>query len=343
MMERRFCIEPTPDYPSMHASSVCELEDGRLLACCYAGMREGSPDSVVLGTRFDMKQGRWGKPAVWVDVPRRAPANPRVFLGPRSGEVWLVVGINYGRWCSGDTYLFFKRSLDGGESWTDLELLVDTKGLLGRNKPCHGNGVWILPVEWERRWSAAFLRSTDNGESWEIVGDLGHAAGAHLIQPAVVRLGDGRLLAYMRSQEGYIYWSESRDLGKTWTAPMPTPLPNNNSGIDMIRLRSGLLALAYNPVGLSAAPPELDERWPERMPVEFDRWGERSPLVVSFSPDDGTSWPWSLTLESGPGEYSYPAVIQGRDGTLHITYTYRRAAIRHIAIAEAEVARICKA
>lgn len=342
MMERRFCIEPSPEYPSMHASSVCELEDGDLLACCYAGMREGSPDSVVLGTRFDSREKRWGAPAVWVDVPRRAPANPRVFLGPRSGEVWLVVGVNYGRWCSGDTYLFFKRSLDGGRSWTDLELLVETKGLLGRNKPFHEDGVWILPVEWERAWSAAFLRSTDDGETWEIIGDLGRAAGAHLIQPTVIRRSNGALLAYMRSQEGYIYRSESRDLGETWTVPVPTSLPNNNSGIDMVRLRSGLLALVHNPVGLPPASPGLDERWPARMPVGFDRWGPRSPLVVSFSPDDGDTWPWSVTLEEGPGEYSYPAVIQGRDGTLHITYTYRRAAIRHVEITEAEVEAICR-
>jgi predicted neuraminidase len=265
-----------------------------------------------------------------------------VFLGPRFGEVWLVVGVNYGRWCSGDTYLFFKRSLDSGKSWTDLELLVETKGLLGRNKAFHGDGVWILPVEWERTWSAAFLRSVDDGNTWKIIGDLGRAAGAHLIQPAVVRLSDGALLAYMRSQEGYIYRSESRDRGETWTVPEPTPFPNNNSGIDMVRLRSGLLALVHNPVGLPGAPPPLDERWPERMPVGFDRWGERSPLVISFSPDDGVSWPWSLTLEDEPGEYSYPAVIQGKDGTVHITYTYQRMAIRHVTIEEAEVERICR-
>ncbi|RLE37017.1 hypothetical protein DRJ23_06510, partial [Candidatus Acetothermia bacterium] len=227
-------------------------------------------------------------------------------------------------------------------SWTDLELLVETKGLLGRNKPFHEDGVWILPVEWERAWSAAFLRSTDDGETWEIIGDLGRAAGAHLIQPTVIRRSNGALLAYMRSQEGYIYRSESRDLGETWTVPVPTSLPNNNSGIDMVRLRSGLLALVHNPVGLPPAPPGLDERWPARMPVGFDRWGPRSPLVVSFSPDDGDTWPWSVTLEEGPGEYSYPTVIQGRDGTLHITYTYRRAAIRHVEITEAEVEAICR-
>ena len=98
----------------------------------------------------------------------------------------------------------------------------------------------------------------------------------------------------------------------------------------------------HNPVGLSTAPPALDERWPEKMPVGFENWGERSPLVISFSRDEGKTWPWAITLEEEPGEYSYPAIIQGQDGSLHITYTYRRVAIRHVKIEEREVEKICK-
>jgi predicted neuraminidase len=153
---------------------------------------------------------------------------------------------------------------------------------------------------------------------------------------------DGALLSYMRSQEGRIYESRSRDLGRTWTVPRPTSLPNNNSGIDMVHMRSGLLALVYNPVGLPDAIPALDKRWPARMPVGFDRWGKRTPLVVVFSLDEGKTWPRSITLEEGPGEYSYPAIIQGQDGSLHITYTYRRIAIRHVKIEEREVEKICR-
>ena len=319
----------------MHASSICELTNGDLLACCYAGEREGSPDSVVIGSRFDKTKKEWSLPEVWVNVVGRAPANPRVFIGPDQ-TVWLLVGINYGRWCSGDTYLFSKRSYDGGRTWTDLDLLIEAKGLLGRNKPLNSGEVWLIPVEWEKTWSAAFLRSTDAGKTWHITGNLGYEAKAHLIQPTIVGLNEQSLLAYMRSQEGYIYQSRSFDLGNTWTIPEPTTLLNNNSGIDMVRMRSGVLALVYNPVGLSDLMPALDERWPSRMPVGFDIWGERTPLVVRFSPDGGETWPRSIILEEGPGEFSYPAIIQGRDGALHVTYTYNRVGIGHTRIEERE-------
>jgi predicted neuraminidase len=39
-----------------------------------------------------------------------------------------------------------------------------------------------------------------------------------------------------------------------------------------------------------------------------------------------------LALESEPGEYSYPAVIQSSDGLVHVTYTWRRERIRHVVI-----------
>ena len=329
---KEFCIPPSAAYPSFHASTISQLSDGTLVTACYGGQREGSPDSVVVGARLRPGDKAWSPPEVWVNVAERAPANPRLFTGP-DGQLWLLVGVNYGRWCSGDTYLFVKRSPDA-RGWTDLELLIEKKGLLGRNRPFHRGKVWLIPTEWEATWSAAFIRSEDGGRSWNVVGDLGASAGAHLIQPAVVELQDGRLLAFMRSQEGFIYKSYSPDLGRTWTTPEPTELPNNNSGIELIRLRSGLLALIYNPTQPGERLPELGDKWPAKMPVGFDRWGPRTPLVVDFSPDEGRSWPWRITLEEGPGEYSYPAAIQAADGTLHITYTYNREAIMHVAIPE---------
>jgi predicted neuraminidase len=35
-----------------------------------------------------------------------------------------------------------------------------------------------------------------------------------------------------------------------------------------------------------------------------------------------------LTLEHEPGEYSYPAIIQGKDDSLYVTYTWNRKRIR---------------
>ena len=87
-----------------------------------------------------------------------------------------------------------------------------------------------------------------------------------------------------------------------------TELPNPNSGIDAVSLKEGGHLLIHNPVSHG-----------------------RTPLVVSLSPD-GKVWRQVLTLEDRPGEYSYPAIIQTRDGLVHVTYTWRRARIRHVVL-----------
>ena len=89
-------------------------------------------------------------------------------------------------------------------------------------------------------------------------------------------------------------------------------LPNPNCGVDMVRLHSGNIALVYN-----------------------DTPRGRTPLTVALSTDEGKTWGYKRDLETEEGEYSYPAVIQTRDGGIHITYTYRRISIMHVEIDEA--------
>ena len=57
----------------------------------------------------------------------------------------------------------------------------------------------------------------------------------------------------------------------------------------------------------------------------------RSMLNVAVS-RDGEHWQAALVLENQPGEFSYPAVIQTREGLVHATYTWKRERIKHVVI-----------
>lgn len=97
----------------------------------------------------------------------------------------------------------------------------------------------------------------------------------------VVELEPGRLAAFMRDREAaYIYRSESLDNGESWTAPTPTPLPNNNSSISALKLQSGRIAVAYNP---TCAPKPVPGKaaWP----------GLRCPVAIALSEDGGRTFP----------------------------------------------------
>ena len=65
---------------------------------------------------------------------------------------------------------------------------------------------------------------------------------------------------------------------------------------------------------------------------------ERTPLNLAVS-GDGEHFRVFATLEDEPGEYSYPALIQSRDGDLEITYTWRRKLIRYTRIPLSEIPR----
>ena len=66
-------------------------------------------------------------------------------------------------------------------------------------------------------------------------------------------------------------------------------------------------------------------------PLPASRAKGRSPLNVAVS-RDGKTWQAAVVLEDQPGEYSYPAMIQTKDGMVHITYTWKREKIRHAMI-----------
>ena len=367
-MYSTFIFQGNQRFPTSHAVTLCELPNGDLLSAWYSGTKESAPDSAVLGSRLPKGSKEWLEPVVWVDVANHAAGNPRVFVGP-DGAVWLIAPVNYGHWCDGGTRMFFKRSYDQGQTWTDLEIFTTRRRILGKNKPLHiaEPDLWILPVEYEGNGDVAFMSSSNGGRSWKIVDRTGE--GAYLDQPTVVQLGSGELLAYLRSWEGYIYETHSSDLGESWSKPIPTLLKNPNSGIDMVRTHSGKIVLAYNPVSLGpngdlTADPVQEARTPvqnarlalrragdyelgrmiHRIEATKNKhkggylaWGPRYPLVLGVSSDEGKTWKDKIVLEDQPGEYSYPAIIQASDGAIHLAYTYQRKAIKYARVEESDL------
>src|SRR5436190_554452 len=131
-----------------------------------------------------------------------------------------------------------------------------------------------------------------------------------IIQPSVVSLGGHNLRFYARStaRTGKICVADSNDDGVTWTQAHPINLPNPNSGIDAVTLRDGRIVLVYN---------------------HSDKG--RTPLDLAVS-RDGEHFEMFRVLEREPGEYSYPALIQGSNGDLHMTYTWNRKRICYVRV-----------
>lgn len=301
------CIfETLPGRPSSHCATLTELADGSLLAAWYSGAREKATDVSIMGSRY--QDGRWSEPWVLHDTPGLSDGNPTLYTLPDGTVRMFFVTIQGEGWDTARAYT--RRSIDAGRTWTAPERFGDRDGLMFRSRPLRlSSGRLILPAYDEVTWEGLPFLSDDEGRTWRETSRM--AAPGGCIQPAIVELDDGSLLSYLRTgrRDGWVWQSRSGDGGESWSPCEPTPLPNPNAGLDLIRLADGCLLLAYNPVHHG-----------------------RSRLALAVSADLGASWR-SIGIEAAPErEFSYPQLLQSRDGLCHLLYTYRRESIKHLII-----------
>jgi predicted neuraminidase len=307
VVRTEFIFERAP-FAQSHASTLAET-DGGLVAAWFGGSRERDPD-VGIWLAHRTMQG-WSKPVevaygLQADGKRYPCWNPVLFQ-VQKGPLLLFykIGPDPARWWG-----MRMRSTDGGYHWSRPVRLPE--GILGpaKNKPIQlADGTLLSPSSSEQgRWQLHIERSHDRGQSWQRDPALPGAEEFEAIQPTLLDYSGGRLQLLARSRQGRIVESWSENSGATWSKLTASKLPNPNSGIDAVLLRDGRAVLVYNPTRF-----------------------RRSPLRVAIS-GDGSHWHDVLTLEDGWGEYSYPAVIQSADGLVHVTYTWKRERIKHVAI-----------
>ena len=312
-------IYDTASFPQAHSATIEETPAG-LVAAWFGGTREGNPDVEIWTSR--LVNDKWTPPVSVADgrindTLRKACYNPVLFQIP-GGDLVLFykIGRNVGDWKG-----FKKISKDNGITWGERIALED--GFLGpvKNKPVVlANGKIIAPssLEGSPGWRVHFEVSDDKGTTWRKVGPINSGLDYTIIQPSVLIHKNGRLQMLARSKQRALITSWSDDGGETWSKVAPSGLPNNNSGTDAVTLNDGRHLVVYNHV----------------LPHDSLKNGKgpRTPLNVAVS-NDGRTWYASLILEDSPiSQYSYPSVIQSRDGLVHVVYTWRRQKIKYVKI-----------
>jgi predicted neuraminidase len=319
-------IYDTGSYPQIHASTLAETPNG-LVAAWFGGTHEKNPDVGIWVSR--LKDGRWTDSVEVANgiqhtlssgtVVRHPTWNPVLFQ-PKEGPLMLFykAGPSPQTWWG-----MLTTSGDGGQTWTEPRRLPE--GILGpvKNKPVQlPDGSILCPTSEEtpaprkgekETWTIHFERTRDFGRTWERTPPLHDGKTIQAIQPSILFLGGQKLLALGRSRQDRIFEIRSDDGGKTWGEITLGSLPNNNSGTDAVTLADGTHLIIYNHIGGTPG-----------------KWGgKRTPLNLAAS-KDGRTWQAALVFEDQPGEYSYPAIIQTRDGLVHVTYTWKRQKVKHV-------------
>jgi predicted neuraminidase len=363
----------TGDRGHVHASSIVETPAGSLLAVWYengpanpayyfAGGDEDKSDDVrIAGARLRPGGSAWEPPFVMSDTFGVSDNNPALGIDAQK-RLWLVhatlLAVPSRTW--GSALLQYKTASDyegaGAPRWDRERILVpkpdgldeviaggadDVRRRAGRQSPegvqrarsllerlddpfarrlgwmprVHPlplkDGALLVPLANENFNVAAMAITRDGGDTWTFSRPV---PGLGVTQPSVVQLGDGRLIAFFRDATSAhrIQRSDSAD-GITWSPVAPTSLPNPGGGLEAIALASGALAIIYN--DKESSP--------------------RDRLAVSISADQGQTWQWTRHLENAPGQrFDYPSLVQGRDGSLHATYSYNLKTIKHVTFDE---------
>lgn len=363
IVEDEFLYE-SASFPECHGSTIAELPDGTLVASFFGGTKERNPDCCIWVCRKPKGATEWSEPVIAADgvfdlsdpniaiaglsginattTPasagpvradfkgdiansrRKACWNPVLYQIPGENELLLYykIGSNVGDWTG-----WLVRSTDGGLTWSQREPLP--QGILGpiKNKPEYINGRLLCPSSREGSggWRAWMEYSDDKGKTWTSTGPIPSDSAfltndttalkpIFAIQPSILRMADGSLQILCRTRNGRLASSMSRDNGTTWSPMTLTDLPNNNSGTDAVTAKDGRHVLVYNDFATIPGTPK----------------GVRTPLSVAVS-KNGRDWRHSTLLEDSPvSQYSYPSIICGSDGSLHVVYTWRRQRIKYI-------------
>lgn len=333
-----------------HAPGIVECPGGDLLISWYRGSGERKADDVaVYGARKRKGSSRWGEPFLMADTPGFPDGNTCMMVDnqDRLWLFWPVIIANTWESCLTHYKVADSCGADSGASpkWSDRgvillkpddfalegermieELIGSTPAetlapyqeeinqlstrlqdrlyqRLGWQPRCKPtvlpSGRVLLPLYSDTYSISIMAISDDGGQSWYASKPI---FGFGNIQPTVLRRNDGSLVAYMRENgvSGRVRVSHSTDDGLSWTVAHGSELPNPGSGLDGLRLDNGHWLLVFN-----------------------DTPDGRNSLAVSVSDDEGATWKWTRHLEKQEqGQYHYPAVIQSRDGLIHIAYSY---------------------
>ncbi|MEQ1841233.1 MAG: sialidase family protein, partial [Verrucomicrobiales bacterium] len=308
-------------FPQCHASTIAETDRG-LVAAWFGGTKEKDPDVGIWTSYFD--GGEWSKPAEQANgiqhEGKRHPCwNPVLWQAPGDGLTYLFfkVGPDPQTWW-GEVMV----SYDDGRSFRDRRRLPE--GIDGpvRGKPLllpDGNLLCPSSTEHGNDWRFHFeiltdLSKPELGPSWQRFEP--ETQPYQVIQPTVLTLADGSLRTLYRSKNKRIIANRSNDGGKSWSELEETNLPNNNSGVEGLTLADGRHLLLYNHLGGDKA----------------EGWGKRNVLNLAVS-KDGITWEAVAFIEKEEkGEFSYPAMIQTKDGLVHMTYTWNRKKVKHVVI-----------
>jgi predicted neuraminidase len=351
---------------AVHAPSIVELHDGRLRAVWFSGSREGAGDVTIQSAVTEATNLHWGAESTIFDRQQlqrglwryvKKLGNPVIARAP-DGSLWLwLVNVSLGGWAGSS--ITWARSNDEGATWSVPRRLV-TSPFLNISTLVKGapitllDGTVALPIyhEFVSKFGE-ILRISGNGQVLDKVRING---SQNSLQPVVLVAGPLQAQAYMRSgNASAMMRSTTDDAGKSWSSTQPSTWANPDSALAGLVTATGAQWLALNPASrnrevlallqtriggsFDGARPWIVESstTPERRlsTGDYERLLGNELKAAGASEEQTQAYVASAKRQlcgaaSCAQEFSYPYLLQSRDGYVHLVYTWHRTRIKHV-------------
>lgn len=352
ILETRATITPKGDYLLMFPEGD------------HYAKSKGEKINSMMACRSTDKGKTWSKPAVAYDIPYGQ--HGFIPLIPRGTQRIHCFGTQPvpGKWTWEDgkrenAPIGWRTSEDDGRTWSDVHLIqpVNDPGFMGMSVMRMTEtdvGTWLLGshlADWSVKpftTQQYLLRSEDHGKSWTVLPGARPqgwtAEGFHRMDEGrPLSLGSGRVLFMSRTPQGHLFTAWSRDDGRTWTKPAPSPLVHPDAPPMLFPLSDGrtLVAFHHNKVPVTGNG-DLDDK-AENMKV-------RSAIWAATSTDEGHTWSeprFVLANAVAPvhkvagfnSQCSYLDAFT-QDGVMHIFMPHRWQQVLHLTIEESALAKL---
>jgi predicted neuraminidase len=216
------------------------------------------------------------------------------------------------------------------------------------------DGKVMLPVYHEFFTKFAELLQLD--ASGKVVDKIRIPGSRTDLQPVIIASNLNDAQVYMRSgSAAAVMMSSTQDGGKTWSVSQPTTWPNPDSAVAGVAMGDATQWLALNPgrsnreqlalmqtrlggsfegqalwrVEASASPNARLSR------PQYEHLLGRELALAGVEPAQLRAYVASAMRQlchnqECAQEYSYPYLLKGRDGSLHLIYTWHRTRIKHV-------------
>ncbi len=279
-----------------------KLANGDLLVVYYASEGHIGPSGKIIMRRSSDNGITWSNPQVIVDLPGN-DRDPSLFQTSK-GTILCNFMTFYSRDQDPAFVVRVIRSTDNGKTWSKpIDIESPFKKVTASSSPIIElkNGDLLLPVYGREtknghpsdkkgeRDRAAFLRSTDDGQTWKDPIILESNNTEHHQEPSLLGVNDDTLLCMVRPKGG---WSWSKDLGKSWS-----PVQYLNINVDCPYLFS------------------VDDK---TLLCGLRHRSAPLPISMLVSRDMGKTWSDPIPMANGAG--AYPSIQQLTDNLYAFAY-----------------------